>query len=666
MRKISKNIVRTTLSLIIGLVLLGFSPSPVKADTNPVDLELGGEGATPWSMADIQPGDSGAKTVELRNTGSKDGFVTIWVDEITSSEGDNPESETGDTAEPGEFADYLLLNLNASGLNTSLNLPTLVNNLPPSASSREYIEIVPLKAGDNINLQWEWELPPETGNEVQGDSLSFTINYLLRECTITDLSGVVDGNGVFQEELTVESDSGQGNLTISQGTTGQTVEGNPLTEIWLIETDREPPPLPEGKAMIGLHYDAGPNGSTFDEPITITLTFDPDDIPEGVSEGYLVIALWDEGTGEWVPLDNCTVDTAHNTVSAQITHFSQYGIIAPCPPPPPPPPPPEPVEPEEDEDEPPATVDEDDEDTDVNLLEICLLDEEFSVEIGEDGTLSHPLLLTDSGGNFVIDIDSGTRLTGSGGALLNRIELRITDRLIAMPDDVVLISPVYELTGYNRDMEITEINLEPPATLTISYDPQDLPENAFLPFVANYTDEHGLVRLQPPPGSLDEIGQAKALISHASLFVVAVELAPPPPPLPARFAASDLSINPQQVNTGQAVTISLTITNEGATAGTYELHLIIDGIVRAIEEVTLSGQSNETLTFKVSNLAAGTHKVKAAGLSGEFRVVKIEVLPEESGVNWLIIDTSVSATLIIGALALYLITRRLRHQSAGH
>jgi len=219
MRKISKNIVRITLSLIIGLALLGFSPFPVKADTNPVDLELGGEGATPWSIADIQPADNGVKTVELRNIGSEDGFVTIWIDDIISSEGANPESETGDTTEPGEFAEHLLLNLTADGLNTSLSLPTLVNDLPQSASSREYIEIVPLKAGDNINLQWEWEVPAQTGNEVQGDSISFTINYLLRECVITDLSGVVDGNGIFQEEFTVVSDSGKGKLTISQGNT---------------------------------------------------------------------------------------------------------------------------------------------------------------------------------------------------------------------------------------------------------------------------------------------------------------------------------------------------------------------------------------------------------------------------------------------------------------
>ena len=61
-----------------------------------------------------------------------------------------------------------------------------------------------------------------------------------------------------------------------------------------------------------------------------------------------------------------------------------------------------------------AEPDDDDGSGDVGLLEISMLDEESIVEIGEDGTLNSPLLLTDGSGNFIVDIDSGTRLTGSG------------------------------------------------------------------------------------------------------------------------------------------------------------------------------------------------------------------------------------------------------------
>jgi len=243
---------------------------------------------------------------------------------------------------------------------------------------------------------------------------------------------------------------------------------------------------------------------------------------------------------------------------------------------------------------------------------------------------------------------------------LSRIELRITDESIVIPGDIVVLSPIYKLTGYTRSMEVTPINFDPSARLTIRYDPQNLPENTFLPFIANYTDEQGLIRLQPPPDSTDEIGKAKALISHASLFVVAAEVLPPPPPLPARFEVSNLTINPKQAQLGQPVTVSVTIINEGATEGSFELHLIIDGIVRMVKEVTLAGKSSETLTFEVSNLAAGKHQVKIAGLTENFKIVRITIPPEESRVNWLLLDVSVGAAIVIGALVLYLTTRRSR------
>ena len=127
MRKFLNITGKLVLSLIAGLVLAGSLPAGVEASNgDPMDLELGGEGATPWNLSNIQPAGSGTKTVELRNIGSKDGFVAIWLSDIVSSEGVNPESETGDITEPGEFADLLLLDLTVDGLSTNIDLPTVV------------------------------------------------------------------------------------------------------------------------------------------------------------------------------------------------------------------------------------------------------------------------------------------------------------------------------------------------------------------------------------------------------------------------------------------------------------------------------------------------------------------------------------------------------------
>jgi hypothetical protein len=93
-------------------------------------------------------------------------------------------------------------------------------------------------------------------------------------------------------------------------------------------TDEPPPPEPPADAsVIGLVYDFTPDGVSFSPPATLTFTYDPEQIPEGVAEESLVIAVWDEDTGEWVKLE-CTVDTENHTISAQISHFTTFTVLA--------------------------------------------------------------------------------------------------------------------------------------------------------------------------------------------------------------------------------------------------------------------------------------------------------------------------------------------------
>ena len=197
--KVIRSGIRLALGTVIGLVLMSFLPIPVQAQ-EPIDLELGSEGATSWDIGNIQPGDTGTKTVTLRNAGYRDGFVSIWISDIISSEGANPESETGDTTEPSELVSYLVFNLSCIQLNTNLNLPAVIENFPQSASSWVYIRVSPLNAGDTVNLHWLWELPYDTGNEIQGDSLSFTINYVLEEFSLSGVGGGWVGGVVADTE----------------------------------------------------------------------------------------------------------------------------------------------------------------------------------------------------------------------------------------------------------------------------------------------------------------------------------------------------------------------------------------------------------------------------------------------------------------------------------
>jgi len=335
--------------LAIAIIILASLTDPlpsVQAQDNPVNLELGGEGATSWNIANIIPGDSGTKTLTLHNVGSVDGFVSLWVSNIISSEGINPESETGNTGEPGELDQYLLLNISCPGLDSNISLPATIDNLPQSASDPDYIKISPLDVDDTITLDWQWQLPVETGNEAQGDSLSFTINYMLEELPAGEAEGVgapgapryylrvnlwgersrtpASAAGRVKADLEAISVDEMLTLYIPKGVLAQTEDGRRLREIevWPMQ----PPPPPENGCIIGVAYDFSPSGATFDPPIELLINYDPEDLPKNVSS--LFIAAYDEEQGwrQLAPISGFVA--AVGTATAQVSHFTTFAAIA--------------------------------------------------------------------------------------------------------------------------------------------------------------------------------------------------------------------------------------------------------------------------------------------------------------------------------------------------
>ncbi len=141
------------------------------------------------------------------------------------------------------------------------------------------------------------------------------------------LSDYIDDNGTFTEDLIFESDDGICQVTIGEGITGLTEDGEPLNEL-TIEEMGNPPTPPQDSAVIGLTYELGPEGASFDPAITLTFTYDPTLIPEGVSAENLLLATWDENANEWVVLEGSTVDVANHTISASVTHFSLFTTLA--------------------------------------------------------------------------------------------------------------------------------------------------------------------------------------------------------------------------------------------------------------------------------------------------------------------------------------------------
>jgi len=113
------------------------------------------------------------------------------------------------------------------------------------------------------------------------------------------------------------------------GTVAVDQRGNTLVDI-SVEL-RQPRALPSSGVLVGDVYDFKPDGATFDPPIPISLPYDVRSLPDGIDEEALVIAIFDPTLQDWVPLPS-EVNRDDAVVTSQVSHFSEFAIVAPMPP----------------------------------------------------------------------------------------------------------------------------------------------------------------------------------------------------------------------------------------------------------------------------------------------------------------------------------------------
>ncbi|MCB2230758.1 hypothetical protein KQH82_08595 [bacterium] len=74
------------------------------------------------------------------------------------------------------------------------------------------------------------------------------------------------------------------------------------------------------------YNDFGTSGLVFDKPVTVTMSYRDADLA-GVDASSIRIGYLNEQTGQWEDMV-CAVDPVTMTVTAQLTHFSAYGLIS--------------------------------------------------------------------------------------------------------------------------------------------------------------------------------------------------------------------------------------------------------------------------------------------------------------------------------------------------
>jgi len=89
---------------------------------------------------------------------------------------------------------------------------------------------------------------------------------------------------------------------------------------------------------------------------------------------------------------------------------------------------------------------------------------------------------------------------------------------------------------------------------------------------------------------------------------------------------SSLVISPDEVNSGESIEISVSVTNTGGVAGNYEVVLKINRVVEATKEGTLGAGATQKVSFRVTKdiaepyVAYKTYVVDVNGLTGSFVV----------------------------------------------
>ena len=81
--------------------------------------------------------------------------------------------------------------------------------------------------------------------------------------------------------------------------------------------------VPDGAAVYGEMVFLGPSGLTFGEPVSVTVSYDPEQLPDGFNPENLVLLRYDEASEEWSALES-SVNTTAQTVTGTTLSFSGF------------------------------------------------------------------------------------------------------------------------------------------------------------------------------------------------------------------------------------------------------------------------------------------------------------------------------------------------------
>jgi uncharacterized protein YjdB len=183
-----------------------------------------------------------------------------------------------------------------------------------------------------------------SGNTLTGRTVTWSSDH--GEIATVSSSGVVTAVAIGTATITATSESktGTAQITVAEGTVvgssggtvtvgdgtiqldipaGALTTPTPITATPLSQPRQAPPTQWQN---IGPMYALSPSGTTFAQPVTVTLKYDPAKLPTWIMTGDL--AILHLSGNDWSTLTDVTVDTAAKTISGKTTSFSDVGTGA--------------------------------------------------------------------------------------------------------------------------------------------------------------------------------------------------------------------------------------------------------------------------------------------------------------------------------------------------